>query len=122
MHRRTAGIAAGFTGLLTCLSLALAPATTAASVTKSIVDHGETRTCNDGFGNSTDKATWVRTKSGSVKVSCHFDGDTTNWPDGTKINVFTFGDCAITDFNGNTIVLNSRFRVTTNGTANMTCN
>jgi hypothetical protein len=118
--RRLGGIAAAFAGLLTCLSLA-APAT-GASVTKSIVDHGEDRVCNDGFGNSTTNATWVRTKSGSVKVSCHFDQDETNWPDGTKINVFTFGDCAITDFNGNTIVLNSRFRVNSNGTANMTCN
>jgi len=99
-----------------------APTAHAASVTKSIVQKGDERICSDGFGNFTTDATWVATKSGSVKVSCHFDGDTTNWPDGTKINVFTFGDCAITDFNGNTIVLNSRFRVTKDGTANMTCN
>ena len=78
MHKRTAGIAAAFAGLLTCLSLA-GPAN-GASVTKSIVDHGTDRTCFDGFGNSTDNATWVRTKSGSVKVSCHFDGNETNWP------------------------------------------
>lgn len=105
------------------LGVALTAPAQAASVTKSIVENGQDgRLCFDGFGNVTDDATWVRTKSGSIKVSCHFDGDETNWPDGTKINVFTFGDCSITDFNGNTIVLNSRFRVSTNGTANMTCN
>jgi hypothetical protein len=44
----------------------------------------------------------VATKSGSVKVTCHFAADETNFPKGMKVNVFTFGDCAVTDFNGNT--------------------
>ena len=56
----------------------------------------------------------VATRSGSVKVSCHFDG--------TKMNVFTFGDCRVLDFNGHDIWLNSKFVVNKNGAANMTSN
>ena len=92
-------------------------------MTRSIVfNSNDERVCGDGFETFTTDVSYVRTKSGSVKFSCHFAADETNWPDGTKINVFTFGDCRIADFNGNTIVLNSKFVVNQNGQANMTCN
>lgn len=97
---------------------ALAAPAQADTVTRSIVETG--RLCNDGFGHSTTDTSWVRTKSGSVKVSCHFPAGT--WPSSAKSNTFTFGDCPVTDFNGNRIVLNSRFIITGSGAANMTCN
>jgi hypothetical protein len=47
--------------------------------------------------------------------------DETNRPDGTKINVFTFGNCAGSDLNGDVVLLSSKFVVNKNGRANMTC-
>ncbi|HEX6148694.1 hypothetical protein [Nocardioides sp.] len=94
----------------------------AESVNKSIVINQDGFLCFDGFGNQTTKAVKVATRSGSVKVTCQFDADDTNWPDGTRINVFTFGDCRVTDFNGNDIWLNSKFVVNKKGGASMTCN
>jgi hypothetical protein len=36
--------------------------------------------------------------------------------------VCTFGDCAVSDFNGDVVVLSSKLVVNKNGQANMTCN
>ena len=117
MKRRIAALAGLVLGLA---GMALAGPAQADTVTRSLVENQGEFLCFADATHSTTDATKVATKSGSVKVSCSFPPGT--FPTGQKINVFTFGDCRTADRNGNDIFLNSRFRVTANGAAQMTCN
>ena len=117
--RRIAAL--GVVPLLGAALVGIGPAH-ADSVNRSVVLNNGQKVCNDGFGNATTNVSYVATKSGSVKISCHYAAGTTNFTPGTKANTFTFGDCSVTDFNGNRIILNSHDIINANGSENMTCN